>query len=460
MYKYGIIETENRGGRANRDVILTWLFEEDGTLSIFGAGMLPDYRDGQDRPWQEYADQVTAVVIDDGITTIGARTFADYQKLERVKLPASLKRIGFRAFAGCTALTAVDCPKPIVHVNTTQIGSASRGVLREDSVYMSMQSFARTPWVTGTYGDFYIYRDVLVEYYGSDAHVTVPEGIRQIGKSAFETTPVTEVTLPGSLKVIESFAFNGTGLTAIELPASVRKVERYAFAQTEKLESVLVGNGAAVLESMAFWKSAVEAQVILNKTDNSLLAKLERENDAMLILEDTEVWKDAVKRDVIPGEDGWISVYHIESVREAAMDPFKRMEIRRDNKYQIGVTYVEYGAAVMKKLSNGGPVIRIRLNEERKTVEYVQSFVKDGKDTYAAYRMYPAMNDGVLSVGRDSTSYLTKAEMLQLSGDGLWAGTAGFAWYQAPKGTPAGVDAELNALSAWLRRHPEYTIAE
>lgn len=458
MYKYGIIETENRGGRANRDVILTWLFEEDGTLSIFGAGMLPDYRDGQDRPWQEYADQVTAVVIDDGITTIGARTFAGYEKLESVKLPDSLKRIGFRAFAGCTALTSVDCPKPIVHVNTTQIGSASRGVLREDSVYMSMQSFAATPWVTDTYGDFYLFKDVLVEYYGSASEVTVPEGVRQIGKSAFETSSVTTVHLPGTLKVIESFAFNGTGLTAVELPASVQKVERYAFAQTGALESVLVGNGNAVLESMAFWKSAVEEQIVLNKTDRSLLAKAEKEGP--VVLADSEIWKDAVRRDVIPGEDGWISVYHIESLREAAMDPFKRMEIRRDDKYRIGVTYVEFGAAVMKKLSNGGPVIRIRIDQERKTVAYVQSFVKDGKDTYAAYRMYPVMNDGVLSVGRDSTSYLTKAEMLQLSGDGLWAGTPGFVWYQAPKGTASGVDAELNALGCWLRRHPEYTIAE
>lgn len=457
MYKYGIIETESRTGRANRDVILTWLFEENGTLSIFGAGMLPDYKDGQDRPWQEYADQVISLVVDDGITTIGARTFAGYQKLESVKLPASLKRIGFRAFAGCTALTAVDCPKPIVHVNTTQIGSASRGVLREDSVYMSMQSFAGTPWVNAAYGDFYIHRDVLVEYYGNATDVVVPEGIRQIGKSAFENAPVTTVRLPNTVKVVESFAFNRTALTAVELPASVQKVERYAFAQTEQLESVLIGNGNAVLESMAFWKSAVEEQIVLNKADRSLIAKAEKEGP--FVLAESGIWKDAVRRNVIPGEDGWISVYHIESVREAAMDPFKRMEIRRDSKYQIGVTYVEYGAAVMKKLSSGGPVIRIRVNEENKTVEYVQSFVKADKDAYAAYRMYPVMQDGAVAVGKESTSYLTKAEMLQISGDGLWPGTTGFVWYQAPKGTAAGVDAECNALACWLRRHPEYTVA-
>ena len=458
MYKYGIIETENRDRRAGKDVVLTWLFEENGTLSIFGAGMLPDYKDGQDRPWQEYADQVTAVVIDDGITTVGARTFAGYDKLQSVKLPSSLSRVGFRAFADCAALTTVECPKPLVHVNTTQIGNAVRGVLREDSAYIGMQSFANTPWVVSAYGDFYIHKDVLVEYYGSAANVTVPEGIRQIGKSAFEGTAVKTVKLPESLKIVESFAFNKTGLTAVTLPAGVRKVERYAFAQTEQLTSVLVCNPTAVLESMAFWNSAVEAEIILNKADRSALAKAEKEAGAPIVVRDSEVWKDAVKRNVVPIEEAWVSVYHIESVREAAMDPFKRMEIRRDEKYQIGAGYVEYGAAVMKKLSIGGPVIRLSINEETKTVEYVQSFVKAGKDSYPAYRMYPVVEDGVLTVGRDNTSYLTKAEMLELSGDGLWAGKPGFAWYQAPKGTAAGVEAEMQALKAWLRRHPGYKV--
>lgn len=459
MYKYGIIETENRAGRAGKDIILTWLFEENGTLSIFGAGMLPDYKDGQDRPWQEYADQVTALVVDDGITTIGARTFAGYTGLKSVKLPASISRIGFRAFAGCTALKTVDCPKPIVHVNTTQIGNAARGVLREDSAYMGMQSFAGTPWITETYGDFYICKDVLVEYYGSAAAVTVPEGIRQIGKSAFEGSAVTSVKLPASLKIVESFAFNNTGLTAIALPAAVKKVERYAFAQTAKLSSVLVGSPDTVLESMAFWKSAVEENVVLTKADRSDLAKAEKAAGAPIEIATSEVWKDAVKRNAVPGEDGWISVYHIESLREAAMDPFKRMEIRRDEKYQIGVTYVEYGAAIMKKLSIGGPVIRIKLNEQEKKVEYVQSFVKDGKDTYSSYLFIPARDaDGILYAERENTGSLTKAEMLDLNGDGLWPGSTGFAWYQAPKLTPVGVDAERQALKFWLRRHPDYTV--
>ena len=424
MYKYGIIETENRG-KANKDVVLTWLFEENGTLSIFGSGMLPDYKDGQDRPWQEYADQVTAVVIDDGITSVGARTFSGYDKLESVKLPDSMNRIGFRAFADCTALKTVTFNKTVAHVYSTNVASASRGVLREDTVYIGMQSFANTPWIVETFGDFYIHRDVLVEYYGRNAEVEVPKGIREIGISAFENTAVTSVKLPATVRIIGSFAFNKTGIRAIVLPASVRKVERFAFAQTETLESVLIGNPDVELEEKAFWNSAVE--------------------EAM-----------------DPGKNGWASVYHIESVKEAGMDPYKHLEIRRDKKKLIGLTTLECGKAILKKMGTSGPVMQICVNRETKVVEFVQSFVKDGRDSYASYMMYPCVEDGVIGIDHDNTSYLTKAEMEELSGIGLWPeeASSGRSWYQAPKGTAAGVTAELNLLKAWLKKNPGCSVKE
>lgn len=422
MYKYGIIETENRSGKANKDVVLTWLFEENGTLSIFGAGILPDYKDGQDRPWQEYAEQVTAVVVDDGITAIGARTFSGYDKLERVKLPGSLSRVGFRAFADCSALKTVEAPKPIAHSYSTNVASATRGVLRADTIYIGMQSFANTPWIRETFGDFYIHRDVLVEYYGKGGEVVIPQGIREIGISAFEGSKITSVKLPATVKVISAFAFNKTDIRAIELPAAIRKVERYAFAQTEKLESVLIGNPDVEMEDRAFWQSAAE-------------------------------------EGVIPDKNGWISVYHIESVREAGMEPCKKLEIRRDYKKLIGLTTLECGKVIIKKLSSGGPVIRICVNKDTKTVDFVQSFAKDGKE-YASYMMYPCVEDGIIGVAKENTSYLSKYEMEELSGIGLWPeeASSGRYWYQAPKGTPAGVSAEMAALKAWLRKHPGITV--
>ena len=479
MYKYDIIETEARG-KANKDVILTWLFEENGTLSIFGAGMLPDYKDGQDRPWQEYADQVTALVVDDGITTIGARTFAGYEKLESVKLPASMSRIGFRAFAGCKALKTVTAPKKIAHSYSTNVATASRGVIREDTIYMGMQSFANTPWVVETFGDFYIHRDVLVEYYGNGGEVVVPDGIREIGISAFEGSAVTDVKLPETLRVINAFAFNNTPIRSVALPAALRKADRYSFGQTACLESILVGNPNMTIEALAFWKSAAEAEVVLNKKDRALIAKQDKLAAALrdggelteeqqkeaaegaLALEERAVWKEAVKMNVIPADDEWESVYHIESVREAGMDPFKKMEIRRDKKKMFGLSTLEYGKAILKKLSIGGPVMRICVNRENGEVEFVQSFLRESANSYVSCMCYPRMEDGVVRMDDIRTSYLTKSEMEELAGIGLWAHEAnsGRFWFQAPKGTGVGVDAEMKLLKIWLSKHPGHSVKQ
>ena len=61
---------------------------------------------------------------------------------------------------------------------------------------------------------------------------------------------------------------------------------------------------------------------------------------------------------------------------------------------------------------------RSQLRELTKTVEFVQSFVKDGKNSYAAYRVYPVAVDGVPEIQSDSTAYLTKADMEELNSDG------------------------------------------
>lgn len=477
MYKYGIIETENRTGKAARNVVLTWLFEENGTLSIFGAGMLPDYKEDQERPWQEYADQVRAVVIDDGITTVGARTFCGYDKLEKVTLPASMSRIGFRAFADCVALTEVVSPKRVAHVNSTASGTAARGVLREDTVYMGMQSFANTPWVAKQFGEFYIHQGVLVEYYGKGGEVTVPVGVREIATSAFEGSAVTGLKLPNTLKVIGGFAFNKTPLETLELPASVIKVARYAFAQTEKLTSVVVGNPRAVLESMAFWKSAVEDDVILSKKDRALIAKQERtaqktadpkmseeEREALLVqiaeaklaLENKTVWKEAQESNTIPEDNEWPSVFAIEASREAGMEPCKRLEARRDSKKLIGIAQLRAGEAIIKKMSTGGPVIRVLVNEQNKTVLSVQSFLKEGKDGCNMYTLIPCAGENGPAIKSENTVLLNKEEIRAISGDGLRSGETGAYWYQAPRGTALGVSAEQNLLAAWLAKHPGY----
>lgn len=73
-----------------------------GTLHISGVGEIPSYTSDTlvDRPWHRIT--IFEVVIDDGITVIGANSFADFKYLSRVTLPASAFIEDASAFAGAS----------------------------------------------------------------------------------------------------------------------------------------------------------------------------------------------------------------------------------------------------------------------------------------------------------------------------------------------------------------------
>ncbi len=79
---------------------LYWSFE-DGTLTISGDGPMPDYTAPTDAPWSQHLDELTAVVIKDGVTAVGDYTFDLCQNLTELTLPSTLESVGSAAFRGC-----------------------------------------------------------------------------------------------------------------------------------------------------------------------------------------------------------------------------------------------------------------------------------------------------------------------------------------------------------------------
>ncbi|MBR0412381.1 MAG: leucine-rich repeat protein [Eubacterium sp.] len=112
-----------------------------GTLTISGSGTMNNYAytsdvgangAGSTAPWcdepkdclfegQYNTDQITNIVIEDGITSIGAYAFYGFDHLQSVSIPDSVTSIGEGAFARCTAIKEVD----ISNTGTTSIGGAA-----------------------------------------------------------------------------------------------------------------------------------------------------------------------------------------------------------------------------------------------------------------------------------------------------------------------------------------------
>lgn len=75
----------------------TWDYNGMGTLTISGSGAMASYPSGQGAPWNEFADNIQVVEIEEGITKIDG--FHELGYLETIILPESLKYIEPSAFS-------------------------------------------------------------------------------------------------------------------------------------------------------------------------------------------------------------------------------------------------------------------------------------------------------------------------------------------------------------------------
>ena len=89
---------------------LRWSFD-NGTLTISGTDAMANYDTPEDRPWHHLAEQVTAIVLDEGVTTVGSFAFAYMPNVEILTLPSTLEQIGLFAFISCEKLTQLDLPQ-------------------------------------------------------------------------------------------------------------------------------------------------------------------------------------------------------------------------------------------------------------------------------------------------------------------------------------------------------------
>ena len=82
-----------------------------------------DYVTASDAPWNSQRETIQKIIIEDGVTSIGARAFYNCTALAEIDVSNSVLTIGSYAFFGCVALTHVTLPDSIINLND----SAFRG---------------------------------------------------------------------------------------------------------------------------------------------------------------------------------------------------------------------------------------------------------------------------------------------------------------------------------------------
>ncbi len=116
--------------------------------------------------------------------------------------------------------------------------------------------------------DFQIKNGVLTKYTGSGGHVTIPEGVRKIGKRAFTgCKPLTDVVIPEGVEEIGEKAFMFCeSLTSVSLPSTLRKLDEGCFLHCSTLPEIVIPEGTAEIGNDAFYSCPRLEKVVLPRS--------------------------------------------------------------------------------------------------------------------------------------------------------------------------------------------------
>ncbi len=90
---------------------------EGNTLFLEGKGdLVLTYEFIPEIPWYEHFNNIEAVVVGEGITTLGEGTFALLSHLKTVSLPSTLHTVGPSAFLSCSSLETLVLPDSVTRI--------------------------------------------------------------------------------------------------------------------------------------------------------------------------------------------------------------------------------------------------------------------------------------------------------------------------------------------------------
>lgn len=209
----------------------------DYNIILGSSSTIPDYA---------FADHenLTSIIIPDGVTSIGTSAFRSCSSLSYVYIPDSVVEMGPGVFSGCTQLLSAG---PVGSGNNIEFGW-------QDSI----PAYA---------------------FYDCDALMTVklPEDITTIGKYAFSfSSSISEVIIPDSVKSIADYAFykcdglanislsknlelmgeyafgHCSSLVTINIPSKLKRIEEGSFTGCSSLRSVVLSEGLTYISTWAF----------------------------------------------------------------------------------------------------------------------------------------------------------------------------------------------------------------
>lgn len=200
---------------------LTWTVKDD-TLTISGSGPMWDFKDGVMATWYDYREEISRVILPEGLTRVGDLAFYDCNQLRTVVIPDSVEEVGWYAFAKCHSMTMLDL--------SDNLKIIEEAAFRECSSLRSL----RLPNGLKEMGFQAFYRCESL------SSVTIPESVTKLGMTTFAYCyELIRADVKAKITALPDWTFYGCAkLTDVSLPSTLTGSNEYAFYGCESLKNI------------------------------------------------------------------------------------------------------------------------------------------------------------------------------------------------------------------------------
>lgn len=239
-----------------------WYTTTDGNIIQY------PYQDPTEGFWPHVVSNVYengqgVITCDEPITVIGPNAFQMIQNLASIELPGSVKTIGYAAFNYCPALTEIWLPEGVESIQASAFQLNEN--LQKVYVPSTVTEFIGNPFISCPNLSFVgplasedshclVSNGVLIAFSPNGlSEYVIPDGVREIGESAFEWSGLSKVEVPEGVQVIQYHAFNlNYQLTEVILSEGLQEIGRHAFTACTVLPELFIPSSVESIGIGAF----------------------------------------------------------------------------------------------------------------------------------------------------------------------------------------------------------------
>ncbi len=267
---------------------IKWSIDGD-TLTISpvsGTAAMPDAESYDETPWYSYRRDLTAVVINEGITHIGDYAFYGFKNIRYVydleyansksynfyilKYPSTLKSFGKAAFENCSSLYDFVFPNNLYAPDGSSAGEIP------DYLFSGCTKLAKITIQQNRTADF-----------------TMPGNMGRIGKYAFSgcrSIKTATLRVPITVKTIDDFAFeNCTTITFLHLIGSIEHISSSAVNGCTALSTIYIqlGTGQSDGHEYYYIPNDYKGSVLYSRDQTELLRVMPGVTDTEFTVDDS-----------------------------------------------------------------------------------------------------------------------------------------------------------------------------